>query len=206
MRFRKFRLNFDPEFKSMQAKEILKQHIAKTALLTDPEFDYFFSFFKLQSFTKGQTIITEGSKVECEYFVVDGCLKSFYINDDMKMFILQFAMATWWASDYFALYNGEKAMINVDCITDAVVLCLSDINREKLCLEIHQVEHFFRWRTNKGYVAAQRRLLSHMNNDAKKRYEELMIQYPALYNMVPKHLIAAYLGVSRETLSRLHNA
>jgi hypothetical protein len=45
-----------------------------------------------------------------------------------------------------------------------------------------------------------------MNNDAKKRYEELMIQYPALYNLVPKHLIAAYLGVSRETLSRLYNA
>jgi CRP-like cAMP-binding protein len=190
----------------MQAKETLKQHIAKTALLTDPEFDFLFSHFKLQSYKKGQSIITEGDKVECEYFVVDGCLKSFYINDDMKMFILQFAMPTWWASDYNALYSGEKAMINVDCITDAEVLCLSSNDREKLCREIHQAEHFFRWRTNKGYVAAQRRLLSHMNNDAKQRYEELMVQYPALYNIVPKHLIAAYLGVSRETLSRLHNS
>jgi CRP-like cAMP-binding protein len=45
-----------------------------------------------------------------------------------------------------------------------------------------------------------------MNNDAKHRYEELMAQYPALYNTVPKHLIAAYLGVSRETLSRLYNS
>jgi CRP-like cAMP-binding protein len=204
--FRKFSLNLDPEFNSMQAKEILKQHIAKTALLTDEEFDYFFSFFKLQSYKKGQTIITEGGKAECEYFVVEGCLKSFYINDDMKMFILQFAMPTWWASDYNALYSGEKAMISVDCITDAEVLCLTNSDREKLCREIHQVEHFFRWRTNKGYVAAQKRLLSHMNNDAKKRYEELMKLYPALYNIVPKHLIAAYLGVSRETLSRLYNA
>lgn len=203
MRFRKFGLNFNLEFNSMQAKEILKQHIAKIALLTDQEFDYFFSHFKLQSYTRGQTIITEGDKVESEYFVVDGCLKSFYINDDMKMFVLQFAMSTWWASDYNALYSGEKAKINVDCLTNAEVLCLSNIDREKLCREIHQVEHFFRWRTNKGYVAAQRRLLSHMNNDAKQRYEELMNQYPALYNMVPKHLIAAYLGVSRETLSRL---
>ena len=190
----------------MQAKEILKQHIAKTASLTDLEFDYFFSFFKIQSYKKGQTIITEGDKVDCEYFVVDGCLKSFYINDDMKMFILQFAMPTWWASDYNALYSGENALINVDCITDAEVLCLSSIDREKLCSEIHQVEHFFRWRTNKGYVAAQKRLLSQMNNNVKHRYEELMMLYPALYNMVPKHLIAAYLGVSRETLSRLHGA
>jgi CRP-like cAMP-binding protein len=72
----------------MQAKEILKQHIAKEALLTDPEFDYFFSHFKLQSYKRGQTLITAGDKVECEYFVVDGCLKSFYINENMKMFNL----------------------------------------------------------------------------------------------------------------------
>lgn len=189
----------------MQPKETLKQHITKIALLTDQEFDHFYTHFKLQSYKKGQTIITEGDKVNCEYFVVDGCLKSFYINDDMKMFVLQFAMSTWWASDYSALYSGEKATICVDCVTDAEVLSISNNDREKLCREIPEIEHFFRWRTNKGYVAAQKRLLSHMNNDAKKRYEELMALYPALYNMVPKHLIASYLGVSRETLSRLHN-
>ena len=190
----------------MQPKEILKEHISKIVSLTDDQFDYFFSRFKHQSYKKGQTIIAEGDKVECEYFVLDGCLKSFYINDDVKMFILQFAMPTWWASDYNALYSGAKATINVDCITDAEVLCLSNADREEICNEIHQAEHFFRWRTNKGYVASQKRLLSLMNNDAKHRYEELMAQYPALYNIVPKQLIAAYLGVSRETLSRLNHS
>jgi CRP-like cAMP-binding protein len=93
----------------------------------------------------------------------------------------------------------------VDCITDATVLCLTSADREKLCSEIHAVEHFFRWRTNKGYVASQKRLLSFMNNDARHRYEELLKLYPELYNLVPKNLIAAYLGVSRETLSRLYH-
>ena len=190
----------------MQAKEILKEHISKTASLTDDQFNYLFSHFKHQSYKKGQTIIREGDNVECEYFVLDGCLKSFFINDELKMFILQFAMPTWWASDYNALYNGTKATINVDCITNTEVLCLSSNDREKLCREIHQAEHFFRWRTNKGFVAAYRRLLSFMNNDARHRYEELMAQYPQLYNTVPKHLIAAYLGVSRETLSRLYHS
>jgi CRP-like cAMP-binding protein len=183
----------------MEAKEILRQHIAKTASLTDEQFDYIFSHFKPQSFKKGQTVISEGDKVDCEYFVLSGCLKAFFINDQVKMYILQFAMPTWWTSDYNALYNQTRATINVDCITDAEVLCLSGHNREKLCSELHPVEHFFRWRTNRGYVAAQKRLLSFMNNDAKARY-------PQLYNLVPKHLIAAYLGVSRETLSRLHQA
>src|SRR5436190_3268683 len=189
----------------MQSKEVLKEHIAKTALLTDDEFDYFFSFFKHLSYKKGQSIIAEGDKVEHEFFVLDGCLKTFYINNDLKMFILQFAMPTWWTSDYSALYSGAKATINIDCITDAKVLCLSNKDREEVCNEIRQVEHFFRWRTNNGFVAAQKRLLSLMNNDAKHRYEELLHMYPELYNMVPKNLIAAYLGVSRETLSRLYN-
>ena len=190
----------------MTSKEILKEHIAKTASLTDEQFDYFFSHFKPQSFKKGQTIITAGDKVDCEYFVISGCVKAFFINDEIKMYILQFAMPTWWTSDYGALYNHTKASISIDCITDAQVLCLSNQDREKVCSALHQAEHFFRWRTNKGYLASQKRLLSFMNNDTKSRYEELMTLYPELYNLVPKHLIAAYLGVSRETLSRLYHS
>jgi CRP-like cAMP-binding protein len=189
----------------MQPKQVLKEHIAKIATLTDEEYDYFFERFQIMSFKKGQTIIAAGDKVECEYFVLNGCLKSFYINDDLKMFVLQFAMPTWWASDYNALYSGAKATISIDCVTDAEVLCLSNADREDVCNKIHQAEHFFRWRTNKGYVASQKRLLSMMNNDVRHRYEELMAQYPELYNIVPKQLIAAYLGVSRETLSRLYH-
>ncbi|MRX38471.1 cyclic nucleotide-binding domain-containing protein [Flavobacterium sp. LC2016-23] len=190
----------------MQAKALLKEHVLKIASLTDDEFDYFFSHFKPETFKKGQSIISEGDIVDKEYFVIDGCLKAFFVNDEVKMYILQFAMSTWWASDYAALYNKTKATINVDCVSDAEILSLSNSDREKICSELHQAEHFFRWRTNKGYVAAQKRLLSFMNNDTKTRYEELLALYPALYNTVPKHLIAAYLGVSRETLSRLYNA
>src|SRR4030095_12353390 len=116
----------------MNAREILKEHVAKSASLTDDQFDYFLSHFKPESYMKGQAIITEGDEVTCEYFVIDGCLKSFLINDDVKMFILQFAMSTWWASDYNALYNGTQATINVDCVADAEVLCISGADREKL--------------------------------------------------------------------------
>jgi CRP-like cAMP-binding protein len=190
----------------MEARILLKEHVSKIAVLTDTEFDYFFSHFKPETFKKGQTIITEGQDVDKEYFVLSGCLKTFFLNDEVKMYILQFAMPTWWASDYAALYNKTKATISVDCVSDVELLSLSNDDREKICRELHQAEHFFRWRTNKGYVATQKRLLSFMNNDTKTRYEELLALYPALYNIVPKHLIAAYLGVSRETLSRLYNA
>lgn len=190
----------------MQSRDILKAHVAKIASLTDDQFNYFFSHFKQLSYKKGQAVISEGDNVQCEYFITEGCLKSFFLNDNAKMYILQFSMPTWWTSDYNALQNGTRATINVDCITDAEVLCLSKPDRDKLCREIHEVEHFFRVRSQKGYVALQNRILSFMNNDTKQRYEELMAQYPQLYNIVPKQLIAAYLGVTRETLSRLYNS
>lgn len=188
----------------VDAKEILKGHVSKFSSLSDEQFDYVFGHFNLIHLKKGQSLISEGDFVDHEYFVLDGCLKAFYLNDTMKMFILQFAMPTWWVTDFDALYSKSRATINVDCITNASILSISNKDREKICNEIHEVEHFFRWRTNKGYVAAQKRLLSLMNNDAKFRYEELLALYPQLYNLVPKHLIAAYLGVTRETLSRLH--
>ena len=190
----------------MKAEETLQLHLSKTISLSAEQFKYVFAHFTELSFKKGQALISEGDKVEHEYFVLAGCLKSFYINNDIKMFILQFAMPTWWSSDYNALYSGNRATINVDCITNAEVLRLSNADREKLCNQIPAINSFFRWRTNKGYVALQKRLLSFMNSDAKSRYEELMKQYPELYNIVPKHLIAAYLGVSRETLSRLYQS
>src|SRR5690242_2789363 len=138
----------------MTPKDILKAHLSPVATLTESQFDYCFSHFQPLSFQKGQTLITAGDQVESEYFVISGCLKSFYINEEMKMFILQFAMKNWWTSDYAALYGQSPATIHVDCVLDAEVLRLSNENREKLCQEIHAIEHFFRWRTNKGYVAS----------------------------------------------------
>ena len=189
----------------MQPAQLLREHLAKFTSIDDAQFNQFYARFTERSYKKGQIIIAEGDKVEQEFFVLEGCLKTFYINEEVKMFILQFAMPTWWASDYNALYSGARATVNVDCITDARVLCLSNKDREEMCKDIHGIEHFFRWRTNRGYVASQKRLLSFMNNNARQRYDELIALYPQLYNLVPKHLIAAYLGVSRETLSRFHS-
>jgi CRP-like cAMP-binding protein len=190
----------------MDPKQLLKEYIAKTAKLSDEEFDDFFDCFTAESYKKGEYIFAAGDKIDFEYFVLSGCIKTFYINDNLKMFVLQFVMPTCWASDYSALYSGTKATINIGCITDTEVLRLSNKAREDACKKFHQVEYFFRARMTSEYVASQKRLLSTMNNDAKYRYEELITLFPELYNMVPKRLIAAYLGVSRETLYRLNNS
>ena len=112
-------------------------------------------------------------------------------------------MEDWWVTDYQAHFKKETATINVDCLEDCEILCLSLENREKLCSELQKIEHFFRIKSNFGYVALQRRILSLLDKDAKGRYEQLIELYPILLQRVPKTILASYLGVSRETLSRL---
>ena len=130
----------------MDKQEILKQHISRFVTLTIEEFDYFLSHFNEHSYKKGQVIISEGDRVENEgYPVFSGYLKSFFINEETKMYILQFAMPNWWTSDYVALYNNTRATVNIDCISDAEILSLSNSDREKICSEIHAIERFFRW-------------------------------------------------------------
>lgn len=182
---------------------VLRQQIEKITSLTDGEFEYILSHFTTKTLKKHQFLIQENDTVANDYFVVKGLLKAYYINPEGKEHIMQFAMEDWWITDYQAYFNETAATLTIDCIEPTEVLCLSLYNREKLCSELHKIEHFFRKKSNGGYVALQRRILSLLNNNAKERYEQLVQQYPQLLQRVPKTLLASYLGVSRETLSRL---
>lgn len=181
----------------------LRTHIEKNISLTDNEFDLVFSHFTTKLFKKHQFLVQESNFVSNDFWVVKGLVKAYHSDIDGKEHIMQFAMEDWWITDYQAYFNQTKATLNVSCLENTEVLCLSLENREKICAELHKIEHFFRKKSNAGYVALQRRILSLLNSNAKERYEQFLTQYPTLLQRIPKTLIASYLGVSRETLSRL---
>lgn len=181
----------------------LRKHIEKYSPLTDSEFEYILSHFTPKKFRKHQFLIQEGDIVHHEFFVLKGCIKSYMVNEEGKEYILQFAVEDWWISDFEAYNKHTPATLSIDCIEDSEVLVLSYENREKLCAELHQMERYCRKITNAGYVALQQRVLCLLSSTAKERYDKLLDQYPHLFQRVPKSVIASYLGVSRETLSRL---
>lgn len=85
------------------------------------------------------------------------------------------------------------------------LLVLSRENKEKLCREMHTVSDFFRKKSNMGYVALQQRILMLLEKNPQERYNRLHQLTPQLLQRLPKTLLASYLGVSRETLSRLNH-
>jgi CRP/FNR family transcriptional regulator, cyclic AMP receptor protein len=181
----------------------LKIHINEIISLTDEEFDYVLSHFKAVNKHRHQYVVQEGELADKEFWVIKGCLKSYFFDDTGKEHILQFATENWWVTDYDAFLNRTKAKVSVDCLEDCELLYITYENREKLSKEMHQMESFWAKKTKMGYVALQNRILSLLKNTAKERYDLLFKQYPQLFQRVPKKMIAAYLGVSRETLSRL---
>lgn len=183
-------------------QDVLRGHLEKIISLTDEEFAFIEPHFLLRKYKKHQFLIQEGMSVKYVYFVVSGLLKLVHTDDSGKQQIISFALEDWWESDYQAFYTQSEATFSLDCVEDSTVLCLSLESYQTLCASLPKMEHFFLEKANRGYMALQRRLLALMTTQAQERYEQLLKQHPALVQRVPKTLLASYLGVSRETLSR----
>lgn len=182
----------------------LRDHIEAISPLSDAEWKTVSTFFQRRKFRKHQYLVQQGDPVPYDFWVVSGLLKAFTVGDDGKEHILQFAMEDWWCTDYQAYQSGSHASLFIDCLEDSEVLCLRAADKERMCREFRALERFFRIKSGNGYIALQKRIVSLLKESAEERFHNLVAQYPGLVQRVPKKLLAAYLGVSRETLSRFH--
>ena len=189
----------------MSSAHPLRSHLEEIIDLTDEEFDYIFSHFTAVKKKKHQYLVQQDEPVNREYWVQSGLLKSYVMDYSGKEHILMFAMEGWWVTDYDAFTNRTNAKISVDCLEDCELLYMTYENREKLLKELPAWNKFWAHKTKYGYISLQYRILSLLKNTAQERYDLLYEQYPQLFQRVPKKLLAAYLGVSRETLSRFQS-
>ena len=112
-------------------------------------------------------------------------------------------MEDWWESDFQAFFNGTLSTMSLQCLENTTVFSISLENYKSLCIRFQTIQDFMLWKSNLGFIAAQQRILSLLKDSAKERYERLLNQYPRLLQRIPKSQVALYLGVSRETLSRI---
>jgi CRP-like cAMP-binding protein len=183
----------------------LRKHIEQITPLTDEEFEYIKTFFSLKRIRKNQYLIHEGDEVKYEYLVLSGICRVFYIDNQGKEYIVQFAQENWWMSDYNAFFKQQHASMFIECMEDGEVLYSTLDAREKLSADLHKMEHFFRVKLTSGYVALQQRIKLLLSSTPQQRYEAFSQLYPDLMERIPKKTIAEFLGVSRETLSRLYS-
>lgn len=182
----------------------LRNQIEQIIQLTDEEFAIVLQHFQIKYFKKHQIVLHEGDYAPFEFFVINGLMRVTRIDAEGKEHILQFAMENWWITDAEAFHNKTRSTLIVDCLENTEALALTLENKEKLCREIPKMQTFFLRKTTSGYIALQKRILCFLSSNATDRYHNLISLYPGLIQRVPKSMIASYLGVTRETLSRLN--
>ncbi|MCC4227166.1 Crp/Fnr family transcriptional regulator [Zunongwangia profunda] len=181
----------------------LRTQIEEIVTLSDAEFDRVLGHFQEKTFKKHQIVLHQGDYASFDFFVVKGLMRVSRVDPDGKEHILQFGMENWWITDAEAFHHQTKSTLTVDCLEDTKTLSLTLENKEKLSKEMPKMQTFFLKKTTNGYIALQKRILCFLSSNANDRYHNLLSLYPGLMQRVPKAMIASYLGVTRETLSRL---
>lgn len=182
---------------------LLKEHIENVVALTEEEFAFIRACFIYKHYKKSECIFKEGEEVKYLYFVLSGLLKLYYTDENIKEHIVSFAMEDWWETDVSAFYTNGNTSFTLECLENTELLCLSLDDFDRLCNHLQKMERFFLRKSIAGHIGSQQRILSFLTSGAKERYEQLIARNPALIQRIPKSLLASYLGVSRETLSRL---
>lgn len=161
------------------------------------------SKLKKLKFKKGTTILKADDKVNNQYYVYNGCLRTYFIDKSGKEHTLQFAINDWWISDYTAFFTASKAIMYIETIQEATLYEISKKSMEELFVEIPQLETFFRKKMERAFASFQKRILASLAQSAKERYVSFISTYPKIEQTVKNYHIASYLGITTESLSRI---
>lgn len=181
-----------------------KQEIDIFNHLSNEEFHLISHLFEPQFYSKNEFIIQENQKVEHVYFIQSGLVKLSYFDEDLKESILSFAFENWWETDFTAFYNKTNSTLSLQCLENTKVYSIHHANYLDICEHHPKIALYFLDKSIKGHLASQKRILSLLTLNPKNRYEHFLKLYPSLVQRIPKSILAQYLGVSRETLSRLY--
>lgn len=180
-----------------------KSYLQKRTSITDEQFEEIARDLKVKSFVKNELILSQGEKSTRTYFVLEGLMRSYSIDTKGKAHIIQFAPEGWWISDRNGLLFNEASDFNMDAIeaTTAVI-----IPKDFFCVAAEHAPEFALLNTtmlNHAIHFMQKRINLLLAATAEERYLDFIKLYPNLTLRVPQWMIASYLGVTPESLSRV---
>ncbi len=152
---------------------------------------------------KGQFLVHEGAVSRCTNFVNEGSVRTYFIDLNGQEHIVQFAIEGWWISDLNSFILQVPATFNVQAIEDSVILELPFESLELLYEQIPKLERYFRIVTQRAFVAFQQRIVQNISMTAEDRYLAFQQKYPKIELRIPQRLVASYLGISAEFLSKI---
>lgn len=183
--------------------DVFFSHVLEKVLLTDEEKETIKTFFLPKKLRKKQYLLQEGDVCKYMSFVEKGLLRSYNVDEKGDEHMIQFAWEGWWIADTYSFLSGEKAAFNIDAIEESQLLMITTADFEAMTVQVPKMERYFRILFQNNIVTKERRLMSSITHTAEEKYIQLAESNPQIIVRIPQNLIASYLGLAPETLSRI---
>ncbi|MGJ7031167.1 Crp/Fnr family transcriptional regulator [Niabella hirudinis] len=177
----------------------IKKHVALTAA----EEEKLIAVCLVKQVKKRQFFLQEGEVQRHLVFVVEGCLRSYSVDENGFEHILQFAPPGWWISDMRSSLEQTPASLNIDAVDDSQIILIKLDDLQRLYREIEYLDRFFRILSERAIATHQHRLIDSLSLTAKERYTSFCQQYPSLITCLPQKYVASYIGITPEFLSKM---
>ncbi|MCW3789177.1 Crp/Fnr family transcriptional regulator [Plebeiibacterium sediminum] len=181
----------------------LLYYFRKWVNITEPEEQIILSSFEETSIKKKKDLLVPEDTCKYIYFIVKGCLRSYFVDNKGVEHIYQIRMDNNWISDLESFFSQRPSKYYIEALEDSQLLRVSYERLEQLYMEVPGLERYFRILFQKAYINALQRLNDTMWESAVDRYEIMLKEQPDMFQRVPLVYIASYLGITPESLSRI---
>lgn len=183
--------------------ESLARYLIEKGGLSDEDLKQIEAVVVPRKIRKRQYLLQEGDVSRYNSFVVKGCLRLYQVGKDGEEHVLKFAVENWWISDYESYYSGLPSKYNIDALENSEILMIEKSKLAILLDTIPRLRKLIEKLDARNFEATQKRILSSISQTAEERYNDFVLSCPQIANRVPLHMIASFMGLSRETLSRV---
>ena len=186
-------------------KETLSQNFMQAVghPLTDDEYGVLMDKMFGRSYDKKALLCAPGEQTRYVYFILKGSAYSYYVNENGDKYAVQLAIEGHWISDQYSFFTDRPGLLYVETLEPTEVLVLNRQNHEALCTGSGPFGNYFRILVQNSFVALQYRLVKTNSEDAEHRYLEFSELYPHFVQRIPQYLIASFLGIKPQSLSRI---
>lgn len=181
----------------------LFQSMSKLAGFCEAEFDLFCNFLKVVRLERKEYLLSPGQVCRLFAYVNKGCFRRFILDDHSKEIVVNFAIEDWWIGDLDSLFNRTPSIYYIQALEPSMLLTLNKSDFDCACEKIPKFKLFHDRKMQRNHYAALKRLTVAKSGTPEERYLMLMDEQPGLFQRVPLHYIASYLGIEPESLSRL---
>lgn len=161
------------------------------------------NYFKVRKIKRRQFILQEGDICKHNTFVIEGCFRTYMIDEKGKEHNLQFAIENWWIGDIGSFHSEKPSKLNIEAIENAVILQCKKEDQLKLFVNYPKFNRIFRVLAENAIVSLQNRILQNISSTAEERYLDFVERFPQFFNRISNVQIASYLGVTPEFLSAI---